>query len=163
MKLSLAYGQGFIDVEFPEDRTTVISPRHQPGLGDERAAVREALKSPVGAPALASAITPASRITIVHTDITRATPNDRLIPWLLDCLEAAGATRENITLLNGLGTHRPNTWAELGQMLTPEVVANYRCINHEPENDGAHTQLGETSDGAPALITATSSMPMCGS
>ena len=79
-----------------------------------------------------------------HTDITRPTPNDRLIPWLLAYLESAGARRENITLLNGLGTHRPNTKAELEKMLTPEVVANFRCINHEPENDDAHVQLGVT-------------------
>jgi nickel-dependent lactate racemase len=74
------------------------------------------------------------------------------MPWLLAYLEAAGARRENITLLNGLGTHRPNTRAELEQMLTPEVVANYRCLNHEPENDAAHEQFGVTRTGAPVLI-----------
>jgi nickel-dependent lactate racemase len=37
-------------------------------------------------------------------------------------------------------------------MLTPEVVANYRCLNHEPENDDAHVQFGVTRTGAPALI-----------
>ena len=42
--------------------------------------------------------------------------------------------------------------AEMEQMLTPAVVANYRCINHEPENDDAHVQFGVTRTGAPALI-----------
>ena len=37
-------------------------------------------------------------------------------------------------------------------MLTPEVVAHYRCLNHEPENEAAHVQLGTTKTGAPALI-----------
>ncbi|HYV28217.1 MAG TPA: nickel-dependent lactate racemase, partial [Candidatus Eisenbacteria bacterium] len=64
----------------------------------------------------------------------------------------AGVPRENITLLNSLGTHRPNTRAELEKMLTPEVVAKYRVINHEPENLAAHVQLGTTRDGTPALI-----------
>ena len=154
MKISLAYGRGFLEVELPDDLTTVIQPAHQPGLADESDAVCRALDHPTGAPSLASLIGRETRITIVHTDITRATPNDRLIPWLLAYLERSGAARENITLLNGLGTHRPNTRAELDQMLTAEVVANYRCLNHEPENDDAHTQLGVTSTGAPALINS---------
>ena len=152
MKVSLAYGRGHLEVELPAGRTTVIKPAPQPGLADERAALLAALAQPVGTRPLADSISASAKICIVHTDITRATPNDRLIPWLLAYLESAGATRENITLLNGLGTHRPNTRSELEQMLTPEVVAQYRCLNHEPENPAAHVQLGVTKTGAPALL-----------
>ncbi|RYD78067.1 MAG: nickel-dependent lactate racemase, partial [Verrucomicrobiaceae bacterium] len=151
MIVSIAYGRGTLDVDLPEG-TTVIEPMHQAGLSDERTAVLAALDQPVSAAPLRSQITSATRICIVHTDITRATPNDRLIPWVLRYLEAAGASRENITLLNALGTHRPNTREELEAMLTPEVVANYRCVNHEPENDDAHVQFGVTNGGAPVLI-----------
>ena len=152
MKVSLAYGRGHLDIDLPAECTTVIEPAHIPGLADERAAVVAALDHPLAAVALRGQITASTRIVIVHTDITRATPNDRLIPWILAYLESAGATRENITLLNGLGTHRPNTQAELETMLTREVVANYRCLNHEPENDEAFVQLGVTRSGVPALI-----------
>ncbi len=152
MNVSLAYGRGRLVVALPDERTTIIQPVHQPGLPDECAAVHAALDAPIGSPALRAQITPEVRICVVHTDITRATPNDRLIPWLLAYLEQAGAQRDNVTLLNGLGTHRPNTRAELEQMLTAEVVANYRCLNHEPENDAAHVPVGFTSSGNPALI-----------
>ena len=152
MKIPLAYGRGQLTVELPDGRTTIIEPAPQPALADERAAVLAALAQPIGTKALADWLTVGAKICIVHTDITRATPNDRLLPWLLGYLESAGATRENITLLNGLGTHRPNTRAELEQMLTPEVVANYRCLNHEPENPAALVQLGVTKTGAPALL-----------
>lgn len=152
MNVSLAYGRGHLAVELPEGRTTVIEPTPLAGLRDEKAALFAALDSPVEARPLREQITATTKIVVVHTDITRPTPNDRLMPWLLAYLEAAGARRENITLLNGLGTHRPNTRAELVQMLTAEVVENFRCINHEPENDAAHVQLGVTRSGAPALI-----------
>jgi nickel-dependent lactate racemase len=152
MKVPLAYGRGHLEVELPDERTTVIEPSPQEGLADERAALVAALDDPVRHPPLRQIVDPAKRIVIVHTDITRATPNDRLIPWLLGYLESAGATRENITLLNGLGTHRPNTKAEMEKLLTPQVVANYRCLNHEPESDDAHVQVGVTRTGAPALI-----------
>jgi nickel-dependent lactate racemase len=152
MKVPLAYGRGHLEVELPGDRTTIIEPSPQNGVPDERAALIAALEAPVQSEPLRRLVHSGTRIVIVHTDITRATPNDRIIPWLLAYLEGAGAKRENITLLNGLGTHRPNTKQELEKMLTPEVVANWRCINHEPENDDAHTQFGVTRSGVPALI-----------
>src|SRR5689334_10396686 len=151
MKVQLAYGQGHLPIEVPADRTTVIVPTPKPGLPDERTAVWQALERPIGRPPLRSQIKPGDKVCISFTDITRATPNDRLIPWLLEHL--AHVPRENITLLNQLGTHRPNTQAELEKMLTPEVVRNYRVLNHEPENRAAHVPLGTMRDGiTPALI-----------
>jgi nickel-dependent lactate racemase len=64
----------------------------------------------------------------------------------------AGIPGGNITLLNQLGTHRPNTRAELEHMLTPEIVRDYRVLNHEPENPQAHVTFGTTRAGAPAMI-----------
>ncbi len=150
MNVALAYGQGQLNVELPDARTTVIEPAHVPGLSDERTAVQQALEHPVGTRPLREWIKPNQKVCILFTDITRATPNHRLIPWLLDYL--AGVPRENITLLNQLGTHRPNTEAELKQMLTERVVNQYRVLNHEPENPAALVQLGTTRDGTPALL-----------
>jgi len=150
MKVKLAYGQSHLPVEVPKDRTTVIEPTHTAGLADERSAVLKALQEPIGSRPLKDWIKPGDRICISFTDITRATPNDRLIPWLLEHL--SHLPRESITLLNQLGTHRPNTPEELERMLTPDVVRKYRVINHEPENRAALVQFGTTRDGTPALI-----------
>jgi nickel-dependent lactate racemase len=152
MKVHLAYGRNGLDVEFPDDRTTVITPSHVAGLPDERAAFVEALRKPVAAKPLGETVRPEDRICIVFSDITRATPNERIIPWLLAELERGGARRENLTLLNGLGTHRPNTKAELEKLLTPEVVANYRVVNHEPTNPDALAKVGVTRAGNEVLL-----------
>ena len=150
MKVNLAYGQGWLPVDFPDRRTTVIEPSHTAGLPDEKAALLRALESPIGSKPLRALIGPQTKVCILFTDITRATPNERVIPWLLEHL--SHIPRENITLLNQLGTHRPNTKAELEKMLTPAVVANYRVLNHEPENDDALVQVGVMHDGVPALL-----------
>jgi nickel-dependent lactate racemase len=149
MQVKLAYGQGHLTVNLPED-TTVIEPVHTPGLPDEKAAVLAALENPIRTKPLRDWMRPADKVCIAFTDITRATPNDRIIPWLLEYLNFH--PRENITLLNQLGTHRPNTEAELEKMLTPEVVRNYRVINHEPENEEMMRQFGVMHDGTPVLI-----------
>jgi nickel-dependent lactate racemase len=151
MNVKLAYGQGHLTVALPDQRTTVIAPAHNPGLADEKSAVIGALQNPIGARPLREVIRATDRVCIAFTDLTRATPNERIIPWLLEAVDGL-VPRENITLLNQLGTHRPNSRAELERMLTPAVVANYRVLNHEPENPEALVQLGATRDGTPALI-----------
>ncbi|MBI4325739.1 MAG: DUF2088 domain-containing protein, partial [Chloroflexi bacterium] len=135
MKVNLAYGQGYLPVDLPDDKTTVLEPSHTPALADERAAVLDALAHPIGTRPLCDWIQPGDRVCIAFTDLTRATPNHRLIPWLLAYLQ--DVPRRQITLLNQLGTHRPNTPAELENLLTPAVVREYRIINHEPENPDA--------------------------
>src|SRR5262249_10832845 len=150
MKVKLAYGQGQLTVELPDNQTMVIEPTHRPGLANEKAAIIESLEKPIDSRPLRELIKPDHHVCIVFTDITRATPNDRIIPWLLEHL--AAVPPENITLLNCLCTQRANTRAELEKMLTPEVVANYRVLNHEPENLEGCVQPGPTRDDTPALI-----------
>ncbi len=150
MKVKLAYGQGWLPVDLPADRTTVIAPTPVAGLPDERAAVLAALDQPIGSPALRQRLRPNQRVCITFTDATRATPNHRLIPWLLDYLSFL--PKDQITLVNQTGTHRPASRTELERLLTPEVVAQYRVVNNEPENPAAFVALGALRDGTPALI-----------
>jgi nickel-dependent lactate racemase len=150
MKINLAYGRGHLPVDLPQDRTTVIEPSRRPGLPDEKKAVLAALASPIGTRPLREWIKPGDRVCIAFTDITRATPNERIIPWLLEYL--ADVPRDQITLLCQLGTHRPTTPAELDRLLTPDVARHYHVVNHEPENPAALKQFGVMHDGAPALI-----------
>jgi nickel-dependent lactate racemase len=150
MLVNLAYGQGRLPVEFPEEVTTVITPSHAAGLPDEKAALLEALRNPIGAAPLAATVKPTDRVCIIFTDITRATPNDRILPWLLEHLPHVPPGQ--ITLLNSTGTHRPNTSAELRRMLSPAVVDRYRVVNHECEKHEDLVQVGVTNTGKPALL-----------
>mgnify|MGYP001312767952 CR=1 FL=1 len=150
MQIQLAYGEGHLTIESPDERTAVITPNEREGIRDERTTIHTALDAPTAGTSLRQLVKTDTRICILFTDITRATPNNRIIPWLLDYLSFV--PNENIILLNQLGTHRPNSRSELENMLTKEVVNNYRVLNAEPENYEAHVQLGTTRDGTPALI-----------
>ncbi len=150
MNVRLAYGRGHLDIDLPADRTTIIEPSPRPGLVEEKAAVLEALGQPIGSKPLLSRLRRSDKICILFTDITRATPNDRLIPWILEHL--GDHPRENITLLNQTGTHRPNTREELERMLTPEVVRDYRVLNHECEKEADLLPVAPLHDGSMALL-----------
>ena len=84
MSFSIAYGKGHLSIELPADRTTVIEPSHRDGLGDEKGAFLSALDMPTGTRPLREWWKRGRGVCVVFTDITRATPNDRIIPWLLE-------------------------------------------------------------------------------
>lgn len=150
MKVELAYGESNLWVELPDAQTTLIEPSHCRGLSDERAAIFSALQNPIQSTPLEKRIRPHQKLCILFTDLTRATPNDRLIPWLLEYL--SDHPRENLVLLNQLGTHRPNTRAELSRMLGEKVVKNFSVFNHDCEDFDNLVQLGKTRNGKPAMI-----------
>jgi len=154
MRVRLAYGRHGLEVDLPP-QTQVIAPRFVPGLEDELTALRAALRRPIASPPLAELVKPGDTVVVVHTDITRATPNDRILPILLEELEHAGIRRKDITLLNGLGTHRRQTEAELRAMLGDAIVDNYRCLQHDCFDDANLVALGETSFGHPVRINRT--------
>jgi len=153
MHVKLAYGRDGLEVNLP-DAATIVEPRFVPGLSDEPAALLDALRHPIESAALVDHVRPGDRVAIVHTDITRATPNERILPVLLAELEAAGIARKDITLINGLGTHRKQTEAELRVMLGDHIIDNYRCIQHDCY-DASMVSLGETSNGHPVRINKT--------
>ena len=63
MKVNLAYGHSHLPVEFPDARTTVIQPAHNPGLADEKSALLAALENPIGAKPLREWLTPVATTT----------------------------------------------------------------------------------------------------
>lgn len=151
MQIKLAYGRDGLPVNLP-DNTAVVAAPGLPGLPDEAAALQQALRRPIESGPLADKIKPGDRVVIVHSDITRATPNDRILPVLLAEVEAAGAARQDITLINALGTHRRQTGAELRAMLGDQIVDNYRCLQHDPHDEANLVSLGRTSFGHPVRV-----------
>ncbi|CAA9318625.1 MAG: Transcriptional regulator [uncultured Gemmatimonadetes bacterium] len=150
MNVSLAYGRGRIDVAVPDD-AVVICPRELPGLADERAAFLDAVRRPIGAAPLRSLATAESTVAIAISDITRPTPSERLVPWIL--AELAHVPRGNFVILNGTGSHRPNTRAELVTMLGAEVVDTVRVVNHDAFAETGLTHLGDTSYGGEVWVS----------
>jgi lactate racemase len=137
----LAYGRSFISLTIPGG-ADLIEPRWMAGLRDERGAILQRLRHPLRTGALAAHARAGRRVAVTHSDITRATPNDRILPVVLAELESAGVRREDITLINALGTHRAQTDAELRQMLGGPVVERYRCLQHDARDEANLVRVG---------------------
>jgi nickel-dependent lactate racemase len=91
-------------------------------------------------------------VCIVFTDITRASPDRLLVAPVLAELEEAGVRDKDITLLCGIGLHRPSTEEEKIIKLGRAVVDRYRVIDSEPLNPEALVDLGTTTSGIPLSV-----------
>ena len=148
MQIHLAYGREGLSVELPQDApVTIIEPRFVPGLPDEQAALVTALRSPVGTPPLRELVRPDDTVAVVFSDLTRPMPNDRVLPPLLGELARAGVPDGQIVLVNALGTHRPQTDAELRHMLGGEVAGRYHVVQHDAWDDENLVEVGRNRAG----------------
>ena len=150
MRVKLAYGREGLWVDLPDRNVAIVEPRFVPGLPDERTAIVQALRHPLGSPPLHELASPEDTVAILFSDITRPTPNDRLLPPLLAELEHV--PRERILLINALGMHRPNTEDELRTMLGDEVVDGYHVVQHDGQDLDDLVNLGQTRFGHQVLI-----------
>jgi nickel-dependent lactate racemase len=82
LRINLAYGRTGLEVDLPYE-VDVIRARFVPGIPDETDALKSAMRAPIASPPLRELIRPGDTVMIVHTDITRATPNDRILPVIL--------------------------------------------------------------------------------
>lgn len=149
MQVHIPYGTGRLPLTLPE-QTTVLSPRYPAPLADEHGAFLDALSHPIDSKPLAERVRPQDRIAIVISDITRPTPNERMIPWLLEAL--AHIPRSQFVIINGTGSHRANTREELIGMLGQDIVDSVEIVNHNAFDDGTLTFLGTTASGAPVWM-----------
>ena len=152
MLVELAYGRTGLEVDLPESRTRVIEPSYVPGLSSEAEALLRALRQPMGSQPLRQIADPEQTVAISVCDITRPMPSVRVLPVLLS--ELSHVPTDQITILVATGTHRANTRQELDEMLGPEVVANYRVLNHSAFDPANLSQAGETSEGIPISLNS---------
>ena len=148
MRLQLAYGRMGLGIELPDDApVTIIEPQYVPGLPDEGAAITRALRAPMGTLPLRELVGANDTVAVVFSDITRPMPNDRALPPLLYELALAGVPDDLIVLVNGLGTHRPQTDTELRGMLGGAVVDRYRIVQHDAWDDDNLVPVGRNRSG----------------
>jgi nickel-dependent lactate racemase len=146
MRVTLAYGKTGLEIDLPDQlNVTVVEPKYVPALPDQKAALRQALLDPIGSPPLRDLVKAEDRVGIVFCDITRPAPSHLMIPAILE--ELAHVPRQNITLFNALGTHRPNTQEELRGMLGDKLVDNYRIVQNNAFDQATQVHLGITQRG----------------
>ena len=153
MKIKLAYGKRGLEWDVPDGyHVDIIEPQWVEGLRDQKGAVTEALKSPIDSKPLKDLVSKDSKIGIIFSDITRATPYHIILPALLKELDHADP--ENIILFCATGTHRPAPSGELETILGKEIASKYRIIQNDTNDKSQYMYAGNTSSGNEIYLNA---------
>ena len=151
MKIEFGFGNTVQYVEVPDaNLMDVLGPNKvELGLTGVEEVLR-ALHEPIGSPRLKDIIKPGETVAIVSSDITRPMPTHLVMPALLDELYACGVKAEDITLVLGLGIHRPHTDEERRKLVGERAYSEIRCIDSTPSDC---INMGTTKRGTPIDIT----------
>ncbi|MBI3522649.1 MAG: nickel-dependent lactate racemase [Chloroflexi bacterium] len=131
------------------DVDVVESARVAP-VADMPATIARALARPLGSASVnelarksVSDAGPREAVAVIAvTDLTRACPDDVLVPPLLDELNRGGIPNERITVMIGVGLHRATTDAEKREKLGDTVVDRVRVIDSDGLDPAKWADLG---------------------
>jgi len=153
VSVTLPYGKETVHVNIPfRNLIGVYSPKDVSPVSDVRAEVMRSLSSPIGCNPLGELLKGAGSVVIVADDNTRLTPTDKIIPVLLDEMNATGVTDSQITIIIALGTHRFMTPEEILRKFGREVVNRVVIKNHDYKNRSELVDLGTTPNGTHVTI-----------
>ena len=148
MRIPFLYGKGEMSVTCPEENVlAVVAPGAMPEAGNEAQTIRDAVRNPIGSRRLGEIAGPGDTVVIVTDDHARPAVGWKIVPVVLEELQAAGVRDEDITIIMGSGTHRPCTQEEMEHLLGREVTARYKVVNHDMDDRDNLVFLGMTSRG----------------
>ena len=151
MKLEFGYGKGIQTVEVPEENLLgclVSNPVEHLRTGEY--AVTYALEHPIGSEKLSELVKPGQKVAIVTSDISRPLPTWEILPGVLDQLDRAGVSREDVTVVFALGSHRNHTPEEMEHLVGARCFGRVRCMDSTPD-DCIH--MGRTTRGTDVDVT----------
>lgn len=153
-KITLPYGHEARIIEISEENLAwVEGPRQAAPLADVEAAIRDAIRNPIGSPTLAELVARHGKRTLILVDdSTRSTPQKLILPILLDELNAAGVPDSEISGVVALGTHRWMSEEEIAARVGETVLRRIAVTNlsHRPED---FEDLGVSPLGIPIQIS----------
>jgi nickel-dependent lactate racemase len=146
IEIKLPYGESFKTIYIPDKNLAgILETQQHPGLKNERETILASLRKPTGSAPLIDRIKENDKVVIIVTDNTRACPEDRILPPVLEELEKK-ITPDNITIIFALGLHPPLNKIQMEKKLGKQIVERYRVLNHDVDDC---VNIGTTSRGTP--------------
>ncbi len=147
-----------LELEIPAGNLlAAVYPEEPDPVASATEAAREALESPVAGPRFSELLAGASSVAIVIDNQFRPTPASKLLPPVLDAIEAAGITDACVTTANGKVF--PLSDSDVEQKVGRENLDRMERLGiplfqNEPRNAEAYTYVGVSSRGTPVWLHA---------
>jgi len=132
----LPYGKEKMPITIPRKNLLKICLlKETPGVRDNVKAIKEAIKNPISSPTILEITQGKRTAVVICTDITRPTPDQLLIPPILDELNKGGISDKNIKVIIARGQHRKMTEEEVKEKVGEEVFKRVKISQHDPDNN----------------------------
>ena len=153
-KFDLMLGKEVVQVSLPEKKIVgIVGGKPYAPIIDVEAAVKEALRNPIGTPPLKDIVKAGDKVAVVASDVTRAWVRfDIFLPHIFNELNEAGVPDSDILLIVALGAHRVNTLEEHIAVYGQEVVDRVKIVQSYAPIAEDFTHIGTTSRGVPVSI-----------
>jgi len=145
------YGNTELELNFPSSWTVSFCPMK--GGEREKLTPQEMEKSflnPVGSKPISEMARGKKEVVILFDDLARPTPVYEIVPLVLQELEKAGISDQQVRFIAALGAHGAHTANDFRKKLGEEVLDRFPVYNHHPFD--FCTYLGKTSRGTPVSI-----------
>lgn len=148
--MRVKYGAGFLEVKVPEeDLIGILSGKHMPPLPDPRAEILSSLRKPIGTKPLKEIVNKGERVAIAVSDRTRSTKADIFLPILIDELNSAGISDEDIFIVFSIGAHLKHTREQQEKIVGKEIAGRIPLFDHDCRDEAGLIDFGKTSRGTP--------------
>ena len=149
MNVKLPFGKKEIELSVPDENflQTLLPNELEAGLSGIQE-VRRGMEHPIGCRRLKEMVHSGEKAVIVTSDTTRPMPSYRVLPFVLDELNAGGIPDRDITIVFALGSHRAHTEVEKIKLAGEDIYHRVACV----DSQGEFTHMGTTSRGTPVDI-----------
>jgi nickel-dependent lactate racemase len=117
-----------------ENYMGTLNPKDTREIEDPINEVRRSLANPIGSKKLKELVSLQDKVVILVSDVSRPCPSYSLLPPILNELNEAGLSNDQITIVFGLGVHRKQTEEEKKKLVGEEVYNQVKCIDHDIDN-----------------------------
>jgi lactate racemase len=144
-----------LELEIPDSNVlAAIYPDEPEPVPSATESAREALESPVAGPRFSELLQGASSVAVIIDNQFRPTPASKLLPPVLDAIEAAGS---DACVITANGKVFPLSESDIEQKVGRDNLDRMErlgipLLQNEPRNADAYTYLGVTSRGTPLWI-----------
>lgn len=148
-KVELKYGEGTVSVDLSKaESVEFLVENPMPVIEDLEAELLRGFEGgAIDSRPLKELVAPGDQITLIISDLTRFwMRQDVVCEVLVKYLEGLGIPAKDIAVLVALGTHRPQTEAELEQLASSYVYARCPVLNHDCDAADL-VEVGVTSRG----------------
>ncbi len=145
-----------LELEIPQaNLLAAVYPEEPAPVGDATEAARAALEAPFSGPSFSSLLSSAQSVAVVIDNQFRPTPASRLLPPVLDAIEAAGIGDARVVCANGKVF--PMSESDIELKLGRDNLARMErlgipFLQNEPRNPEQYVYVGVSSRGTPVWL-----------